>query len=368
MQLQSLGITTICAIQQPRVAVFQCFSHLCLLAPGGRLVYSNETKGIQRYLEGLGFQLPASENVADWMLDCIAGAVKLKNTRNEVIHLSKMPPDITQRMKEDFGAVDNAALLAGHWIDVMDRVKERERAKASAEWGLVAGEDGEEGPPAEEASYLVDVADLLTTSQFLAIEKYGDMLEPPTPPQSESEGASNKSTAAARFRSTVARGPVRATVAGGARATVAGGIDNNPDMRMTYSKKTHRFCYKVEKAMRKALLVVEAKLGIDESDSQALQEPAAEVVITLDLFHELCETMQVKFVTDYRGEGKKDLLAAIEKEPLSEEDQEVIVPAIDKPSKKPGDKPSVDEMERPPSAEEESIELTGVQVQSPPPL
>ena len=62
---------------QPRLSVFQCFTHLCLLAPGGRLVFSNETRGITPYLEGVGFVLPPGENAADWMLDCVMGSQPL---------------------------------------------------------------------------------------------------------------------------------------------------------------------------------------------------------------------------------------------------------------------------------------------------
>lgn len=75
LRLRSLGITSICVIHQPRFSVFQCFTHLLLLAPGGRLVYSSDTTGLHAYLTAQGFTLPEGENVADWMLDVVAGTV-----------------------------------------------------------------------------------------------------------------------------------------------------------------------------------------------------------------------------------------------------------------------------------------------------
>ena len=67
------GITSICVIHQPRFSVFNCFSQLLLLAPGGKMVYLDKTSEVQEYLIRLGFKYPLGENTADWMLDVVAG-------------------------------------------------------------------------------------------------------------------------------------------------------------------------------------------------------------------------------------------------------------------------------------------------------
>ncbi|CAD7971921.1 unnamed protein product [Amoebophrya sp. A120] len=128
-KLGELGITTICVIHQPRFSVFELFTHLVLLAPGGKLVYSgpttaaqaaklvasggggvvggaltlntnpspttsprvvvgnnsgsanqhfspiSQTGGVREYFESLGFHVPAGENVADWIMDILSGSV-----------------------------------------------------------------------------------------------------------------------------------------------------------------------------------------------------------------------------------------------------------------------------------------------------
>merc|ERR1719436_1647427 len=61
-KLGTAGITVVCVIHQPRFAVFSAFTHLLLLAKGGKSVYCGETSGMRPYLESVGFRYPEGEN------------------------------------------------------------------------------------------------------------------------------------------------------------------------------------------------------------------------------------------------------------------------------------------------------------------
>ena len=72
-QLRRSGLTIVCVIHQPRLAVYQEFTHLLLLGKGGQQVYCGAAHSIETYLTSLGFRLPAGENIADWMIDAVCG-------------------------------------------------------------------------------------------------------------------------------------------------------------------------------------------------------------------------------------------------------------------------------------------------------
>eukprot|EP00397_Hematodinium_sp_SG-2012_P006665 GEMP01006699.1.p1 GENE.GEMP01006699.1~~GEMP01006699.1.p1 ORF type:complete len:846 (+),score=147.35 GEMP01006699.1:213-2750(+) len=74
-RLGEIGITVVCVIHQPRFSVFQTFSQVMLLAPGGRTVYVGKADSMMEYFLRQGFRLPKGENVADWFVDIIGGHV-----------------------------------------------------------------------------------------------------------------------------------------------------------------------------------------------------------------------------------------------------------------------------------------------------
>eukprot|EP00397_Hematodinium_sp_SG-2012_P005963 GEMP01005988.1.p1 GENE.GEMP01005988.1~~GEMP01005988.1.p1 ORF type:complete len:506 (+),score=101.33 GEMP01005988.1:319-1836(+) len=74
-RLGEIGITVLCVIHQPRLSVFQTFSQVLLLAPGGRVVYLGNAEDVMEYFLRQGFQLPKGENMADWLVDIIGGDV-----------------------------------------------------------------------------------------------------------------------------------------------------------------------------------------------------------------------------------------------------------------------------------------------------
>lgn len=80
MRLRNSGISTVCVIHQPRFLVFNCFSDLVVLAPGGKLVYLGPPQGIHEYLFRLGFHYTMGDNVADRLIDVVsAGEKRFKN-------------------------------------------------------------------------------------------------------------------------------------------------------------------------------------------------------------------------------------------------------------------------------------------------
>ncbi|KAF4663458.1 hypothetical protein FOL47_005725 [Perkinsus chesapeaki] len=78
-RMRTLGITVVCVIHQPRYAIFKQFTHCLLLGKGGKTVYLGRTNAIQDYFTDLGFELPAGENVADWFIDIVTGALPRSN-------------------------------------------------------------------------------------------------------------------------------------------------------------------------------------------------------------------------------------------------------------------------------------------------
>jgi len=74
-KMAELDMTIIMVIHQPRYSLFTLFDDVLLLGPGGRTVYLGNSQSAKTYFEGLGFQLPASENPADWIFDVLMGAI-----------------------------------------------------------------------------------------------------------------------------------------------------------------------------------------------------------------------------------------------------------------------------------------------------
>merc|ERR1712054_489790 len=76
------GRTVIAVIHQPRVSIFSMFDSVLLLGLGGRTVYQGPTAKALAYFNLIGFDMPANENPADFMMDVIAGMVHNRNDSN----------------------------------------------------------------------------------------------------------------------------------------------------------------------------------------------------------------------------------------------------------------------------------------------
>ena len=71
--VSDLGVNTTCTLHQPRQEIFDMINNLCLLAPGGRIMYMGPAFHLRDHLFKQGFPCPMSSNVADFAMDVIAG-------------------------------------------------------------------------------------------------------------------------------------------------------------------------------------------------------------------------------------------------------------------------------------------------------
>ncbi len=76
--LLSQGMNVVTVIHQPRYSNFAMFDTVLLLGTGGRTVYLGPTAFAAAYFELCGFIAPPLENMADFILDVISGAVSRK--------------------------------------------------------------------------------------------------------------------------------------------------------------------------------------------------------------------------------------------------------------------------------------------------
>jgi len=74
-KMARLQMTIAMVIHQPRYPLFSLFDDVLLLGPGGRTVYLGPSQGAKVYFTGLGFEMPDSENPADWLMDVLSGVV-----------------------------------------------------------------------------------------------------------------------------------------------------------------------------------------------------------------------------------------------------------------------------------------------------
>ena len=103
-QLRLSGLTIICVIHQPRLAVYEEFTHLLLLGKGGQQVYCGRGELIEEYFTSLGFRLPDRENPADWLIDVVCGLSPRYNDDGSVDENFKAPADLFSMWAEQFRA------------------------------------------------------------------------------------------------------------------------------------------------------------------------------------------------------------------------------------------------------------------------
>ncbi|KAL0478274.1 hypothetical protein AKO1_008529 [Acrasis kona] len=70
------GINVITVIHQPRVEIFNMFTHLLLLGYGGRTVYLGPVQEASKYFKSLGFPCEQHINPSDYLIDVTAGKIR----------------------------------------------------------------------------------------------------------------------------------------------------------------------------------------------------------------------------------------------------------------------------------------------------
>lgn len=95
------GMTMVCTIHQPRIAIFNLFDHLLLLGQG-ETVYFGPTKSAVPYFTRAGFPIPEYSNPADFFLDIItpdntspSKAKKRQQQVNDLIAYHQANPEVT---------------------------------------------------------------------------------------------------------------------------------------------------------------------------------------------------------------------------------------------------------------------------------
>ncbi|KAJ3023290.1 UNVERIFIED_CONTAM: hypothetical protein HDU68_008692 [Siphonaria sp. JEL0065] len=78
--ISRLGLTIVAVVHQPRVEIFESFDDVLLIAPGGRTAYFGPVSGAKSYFESLGFYFKPETNVADTLMDILAGRGEVRNT------------------------------------------------------------------------------------------------------------------------------------------------------------------------------------------------------------------------------------------------------------------------------------------------
>ncbi|KAJ3330242.1 hypothetical protein HDU76_006138 [Blyttiomyces sp. JEL0837] len=76
--ISRLGLTIVSVIHQPRVEIFQKFDDVLMIAPGGRTAYLASVDKAKPYFESMGFHFDPSANVADILMDILAGRGVMK--------------------------------------------------------------------------------------------------------------------------------------------------------------------------------------------------------------------------------------------------------------------------------------------------
>ncbi|KAJ3121730.1 hypothetical protein HK098_003431 [Nowakowskiella sp. JEL0407] len=71
--LTSLGITIVSVIHQPRVEIFDLFTDVLMIAPGGETAYLGAVSEAKPYFEGLGYEFSPNGNPADIMMYILSG-------------------------------------------------------------------------------------------------------------------------------------------------------------------------------------------------------------------------------------------------------------------------------------------------------
>ena len=92
--VEKQGVTICSVIHQPRKFIFDLFDSVLLLGVGGRMVYHGPVDESLTYFSSLGYNLPAGESVADWLIDISTGRVAVDDpVRSDYIREEPEVPD-----------------------------------------------------------------------------------------------------------------------------------------------------------------------------------------------------------------------------------------------------------------------------------
>lgn len=70
---QTIGITVVAVIHQPRREIYEAFDDLLMIAPGGRTSYMSAVSKCVNYFKCLGFYFDRGDNPSDTLMDIVSG-------------------------------------------------------------------------------------------------------------------------------------------------------------------------------------------------------------------------------------------------------------------------------------------------------
>ncbi|KAJ3286083.1 hypothetical protein HDU79_006766, partial [Rhizoclosmatium sp. JEL0117] len=112
--ISRLGLTIVAVVHQPRVEIFETFDDVLMIAPGGRTAYFGPVSGAKPYFESLGFYFRPTTNVADTLMDILAGRGELNDgippTLLSVTEITKKWKTHAKTLTTADGKVSNASI------------------------------------------------------------------------------------------------------------------------------------------------------------------------------------------------------------------------------------------------------------------
>lgn len=99
-RLSSHGVNIVAAIHQPRQEILELIHNLLLLAAGGRIVYFGPAFAMRAHFTQMGFTSPISTNIADYVMDVLAGFIPRDGT-GTIVATEEMSTYLSDWWKEN---------------------------------------------------------------------------------------------------------------------------------------------------------------------------------------------------------------------------------------------------------------------------
>ncbi|CAK8998100.1 ABC transporter G family member 24 (ABC transporter ABCG.24) (AtABCG24) (Probable white-brown complex homolog protein 25) (AtWBC25) [Durusdinium trenchii] len=161
-KMARLDMTIAMVIHQPRYPLFSLFDDVLLLGPGGRTVYLGPSQGAKGYFTSLGFEMPDSENPADWLMDVLSGVVpndQLSDFRPAMlfdIWKSKKDSINRDQVRRSLTALEDSAVLVNAIEEEWAKIdKDSSGSMDAKELSLLLQTCGEKQPHPEAVSEML---------------------------------------------------------------------------------------------------------------------------------------------------------------------------------------------------------------------
>ncbi|KAJ3266288.1 hypothetical protein HDU77_001777 [Chytriomyces hyalinus] len=118
--ISRLGLTIVAVVHQPRVEIFEAFDDVLMIAPGGLTAYFGPIAGAQAHFEALGFVFQPGANVADTLMDILAGRGEVRaGVNSNIARPSEIVKDWKMKMSGPTPSVVARAVPVESSIETM---------------------------------------------------------------------------------------------------------------------------------------------------------------------------------------------------------------------------------------------------------